>query len=44
MINSFDSTQTNYNRKRKNSLLAAKRIIGVKNDPGIVPVFKHPWY
>jgi SH3-like domain-containing protein len=44
MINSLDSTQTNYNRKRTNSLLSAKRIIGVENDPGIVPVFKHSWY
>jgi Cell wall-associated hydrolases (invasion-associated proteins) len=44
MINSLDSTQTNYNRKRINSLLSAKRNIGVENDPGIVPVFKHPWY
>jgi cell wall-associated NlpC family hydrolase len=44
MINSLDSTQTNFNRKRTNSLLSAKRIIGVENDPGIVPVFKHSWY
>jgi SH3-like domain-containing protein len=44
MINSLDSTQTNYNRIRTNSLLSAKRIIGVENDPGIVPVFKHSWY
>jgi SH3-like domain-containing protein len=44
LINSLDSTQTNYNRKRRNSLLSAKRIIGVENDPGIVPVYKHPWY
>ena len=44
MINSLDSTQNNYNRKRTNSLLTAKRIIGVENDPGIVPVFKHSWY
>ena len=44
MINSLDSTSNNYNSHRKNSLLIAKRIIGVKNDIGIVPVNKHPWY
>ena len=44
MINSLDSTQLNYNSLRTNSLLEAKRIIGVVNDNGIVPVLKHPWY
>jgi gamma-D-glutamyl-L-lysine dipeptidyl-peptidase len=44
MINSLDSTQINYSSFRMNSLLAAKRIIGVDNDPGIVPFIKHPWY
>lgn len=44
MINSLDSTRNNYNSYRENSLLAAKRIIGVENDLGIVPVIKHPWY
>jgi hypothetical protein len=44
MINSLDSTQINYSIYRENSLLAAKRIIGVENDLGIVPVIKHPWY
>jgi SH3-like domain-containing protein len=44
MINSLDSTQINYSSYRENSLLAAKRIIGVDNDLGIVPVIKHPWY
>ena len=44
MINSLDSTQINYSSYRKNSLLAAKRIIGVENDMGIVPVNKHAWY
>jgi SH3-like domain-containing protein len=44
MINSLDSTQINYSSFRMNSLLAAKRIIGVDNDQGIVPFIKHPWY
>ncbi|MGC1389473.1 MAG: C40 family peptidase [Bacteroidales bacterium] len=44
MINSLDSAQSNYNGPRKNSLLMAKRIIGVENDMGIVSIGKHPWY
>ena len=36
MINSLDSTRSNYNGYRENSLLAAKRIIGADDDPGIV--------
>lgn len=44
MINSLDSTHTNYNSYRRRSLLAARRIIDVDNDPGIVPVMRHLWY
>ncbi len=44
MINSLDSTKKNYNSDRMNSLLMAKRIIGVEHDSGIVPVNRHPWY
>ncbi|HUX57830.1 MAG TPA: NlpC/P60 family protein [Bacteroidales bacterium] len=44
MINSLDFTQINYNSYRRNSLLSVKRIVGVENDNGIVPVNKHPWY
>ena len=44
MINSLDLTHINYNSYRKNSLLEARRIIGVENDMGIVPVIKHAWY
>jgi gamma-D-glutamyl-L-lysine dipeptidyl-peptidase len=44
MIDSLDSTQINYLSYRISSLLSAKRIIGVENDPGIVRVSKHPWY
>jgi SH3-like domain-containing protein len=44
MINSLDSTRANYSSYRRKSLLAARRIIDVYNDPGIVPVMKHLWY
>ena len=44
MINSLDSTRADFVSYRLSSLLSAKRIIGVQNDPGIVPVAKHPWY
>jgi cell wall-associated NlpC family hydrolase len=44
IINSLDSTKSNYSYYRKNSFLAARKVFGVKNDPGIIPVNKHPWY
>ncbi len=44
MINSLDSTKSNYSGFRKKSLLSAKRMLGTENDPGIVPVSKHEWY
>jgi SH3-like domain-containing protein len=44
LINSLDSTQTNYVRYRLSSLLSARRIIGIENDLGIIPVSKHQWY
>ena len=44
MINSLDSTHANYNGYRENSLLAARRIIGINHDPGIIPVNEHSWY
>jgi len=44
IVNSLDSTRTNYNSYRKKSLLAARRVIDVNNDPGIVPVMRHLWY
>jgi cell wall-associated NlpC family hydrolase len=44
MIGSLDSFGTNYNPSSESSLLMAKRIIGVTDDAGIVPVVKHPWY
>jgi gamma-D-glutamyl-L-lysine dipeptidyl-peptidase len=44
MVNSLDSTQIDFNRNRTHSLLEAKRISGVENDGGIIPVKNHPWY
>lgn len=44
MINSLDSTRTNYDSFRRRSLLAARRIIGAEADGGITPVRSHPWY
>jgi SH3-like domain-containing protein len=44
MINSLDSSRTNFVNYRKISLLMAKRVIGAKDDPGIVPVSEHGWY
>lgn len=44
IINSFDSTRSNYNGYRVTALLSAKRIIGVIGDPGIVSIKSHPWY
>jgi cell wall-associated NlpC family hydrolase len=44
MINSLDSTSSNYNSYRRKSLLSARRVVGVNDDPGIVPVMKHSWY
>jgi hypothetical protein len=44
VINSFDSTKSNYVSYRLSSLLSARRIRGVKNDMGIVDINKHPWY
>ena len=44
LINSLDSSRANFVNYRKISLLMAKRVIGAKNDPGIVPVSEHVWY
>ena len=41
MINSLDSTKSNYSSSRRNSLLIARRIIGVENDTGIIHLYKH---
>jgi gamma-D-glutamyl-L-lysine dipeptidyl-peptidase len=44
IINSFDSTRSNYNGYRVTALLSARRVIGVNDDPGIVSIRTHPWY
>jgi uncharacterized protein YgiM (DUF1202 family) len=44
LINSLDSTKTNFSLYRLNSLLMARRVLGVEDDPGIVPVSKSPRY
>jgi hypothetical protein len=44
MVNSLDSVKPNFSNYRKNSLLSARRIIGVVNDPGIIPISQHSWY
>jgi gamma-D-glutamyl-L-lysine dipeptidyl-peptidase len=44
MINSLDSTRSNFSSYRKNTLLSARRIIGSEGSPGIVAVRDHDWY
>jgi hypothetical protein len=44
MVNSLDSTRSNYSSYRKNSLLSARRIIGYQDSHGIVAVKDHNWY
>ena len=43
LINSLDSTRSNFNSYRRNSLVKAMRIL-VSKDLSIVPVSKHEWY
>ena len=44
MVNSLDSTRSNYSSYRRNSLLSARRIIGSQGSEGIVSVKDHNWY
>jgi hypothetical protein len=44
VLNSFDSSRSNYNAYRVTALLSARRVIGVNDDPGIVSIKNHPWY
>jgi hypothetical protein len=44
MVNSLDSTRSNYSSYRKNSFLSARRIIGSVGTPGIIAVRDHEWY
>ena len=43
VVNSLDSTRKNFGERIK-GLLMTKRVIGVKDDPGIVSVKDHSWY
>ncbi len=43
MINSLDSTRTNFSRYRKSTFVKALRIIGSHED-GIVKISEHSWY
>ena len=44
MINSLDSTRSDFSGFRRRSLLSAKRILGADYENGIVPLLKHEWY
>jgi cell wall-associated NlpC family hydrolase len=44
MINSLDPASANFNSHRLNSILSARRIIGIENDPGIISLKNHYWY
>jgi SH3-like domain-containing protein len=44
MLNSLDSTAADFNSNRLKTLLSARRIVEIENDPGIIPVSKHLWY
>ena len=44
MINSLDSTRSDFSGFRRRSLLSAKRILGTDYENGIVPLLKHEWY
>jgi uncharacterized protein YgiM (DUF1202 family) len=44
IVNSLDSTHSNYSSYRKNSILSARRIIGSHGSEGIVYVKDHNWY
>jgi len=44
MINSLDSTRSDFSGFRKKTFLSARRIIGADFDKRIVPLVKHEWY
>lgn len=43
-INSFDPASNNFSKRRKNSFLGARRIIGAEKDEGIIPISQHSYY
>jgi hypothetical protein len=44
MISSLDPAHADYSASREASLLLARRIIDIENDPGIQSINSHPWY
>ncbi len=44
MVNSLDSTRSNYSSYRKNTFLSARRICGSVGNHGITAVKVHDWY
>ncbi len=44
MVNSLDSTRSNYSDYRAASWLGARRYVGQAQQDGLVPVGSHPWY
>lgn len=44
LINSLDPASAGFSNYRLNSLLFARRVIGVDNDPGIISIGRHAWY
>lgn len=44
MVNSLDSTRSNYSSYRKNTFLSARRIFGSVGNQGITAVKDHDWY
>ncbi len=43
-INSFNPEDSNYEARRKESLVAARRVLNSINTGQIIPVKDHPWY
>lgn len=43
MVNSLDSTKSNFSSYRKSSFVKAMRVLH-SADPAIIPLSKHPWY
>ncbi|PWE01086.1 C40 family peptidase [Marinilabilia rubra] len=43
-INSLDSTRANYSDYRERTLKQVRRIRGMEDSEGIIPMLEHPWY
>jgi len=44
MVNSLDSTRSNYSSYRRNTFISARRILGSVGNQGITAVKDHDWY